>query len=75
MKQRLLTIFGFVLLTGFAFQGIFGIAAALLLCGIAGTIIGFYKKDKSIWIPSVVVLTIAIIGTALFALLLSNSAM
>lgn len=75
MRQKLLTISGFILLIGFAVQGIFGIAASLFICGLAGSILGLYKKEKSIWKPSMIILIAAIISITVFIVLLNNSNM
>ena len=75
MKKKLITLFTVILIIGFAVQGIFGIVISLLLCGIIGFAIGLYRKDKSIWQPSLLV-TIACIGAIFtFIILLINSNM
>lgn len=75
MKKKLITLFTIILIIGFAVQGIFGIVISLLLCGIIGFAIGLYRKDKSIWQPSLLV-TIACIGAIFtFIILLINSNM
>ena len=75
MKKKLITLFTVILIIGFAVQGIFGIVISLLLCGIIGFAIGLYRKDKSIWQPSLLV-TIACVGAIFtFIILLINSNM
>lgn len=75
MKKKLITLFTVILIIGFAVQGIFGIVISLLLCGIIGFAIGLYRKDKSIWQPSLFV-TIACVGAIFtFIILLINSNM
>lgn len=75
MKKKLITIFGFIILAGFIFQGVFGVAAAALLCGISGLIIGIYKKDKSIWKLSLLITVIVLLLICLFYFCLINSDM
>lgn len=75
MKKKLITLFTVILIIGFAVQGIFGLVISLLLCGIIGFAIGLYRKDKSIWQPSLLV-TIACVGAIFtFIILLINSNM
>ena len=75
MKKKLITLVTVILIIGFAVQGIFGIVISLLLCGIIGFAIGLYRKDKSIWQPSLLV-TIACVGAIFtFIILLINSNM
>lgn len=75
MKKKLIALFTVILIIGFAVQGIFGIVISLLLCGIIGFAIGLYRKDKSIWQPSLLV-TIACVGAIFtFIILLINSNM
>lgn len=75
MKKKLITLFTVILIIGFTVQGIFGIVISLLLCGIIGFAIGLYRKDKSIWQPSLLV-TIACVGAIFtFIILLINSNM
>lgn len=75
IQRKLLTIGGYILLVAFCFWGVFGIPASLLFCGVAGVAIGVYRKDKSIWRPSLIVLVIDVICIVVFFLLLGDSKM
>lgn len=46
MRNRLLAAFGIICLLGFAAQGVFELAAALLISAIVGIVYGLLKKDK-----------------------------
>lgn len=75
MKKKLITVFAIILLIGFALQGIFGIVISLLLCGIIGFAIGLYRKDRSVWQPSFLVILASIGAILTFIILLINSDM
>ena len=75
MKKQLLILCTIILFIGIALQGIFGIVISLLLCGIIGLVAGLYKKDKSIWQPSLFVLFASISAILIFIILLINSDM
>lgn len=75
MKKKLTTALAILVLAGLILNGIFGIAAAVLIAGIGGTIIGLYYKDKSIWKPSLIMLVIAAVCITTFIILLINSDM
>ena len=75
MKKKLITLFTVILIIGFAVQGIFGIVISLLLCGIIGFAIGLYRKDKSIWQPSLLVIIACVGAIFTFIILLINSNM
>lgn len=75
MKTKLIYLTGFLILIGIILNGIFGIAFALLLAGIIGIVTGIYKKDKTIWKPSVIIFIVDVICIITFIILLHNSNM
>lgn len=75
MRKKLITLFTVILIIGFAVQGIFGIVISLLLCGIIGFATGLYRKEKSIWQPSLLVTIVCVGAIFTFIILLINSNM
>lgn len=75
MRDRVLTIMGIIVLIGFAFQGIFGIAAAVFLSAIIGLCYGVYRKDKVFVKWSAIALVIDLASIIGFYICLVNSNM
>lgn len=75
MRNRILTIMGFVILTGLVIQGIFGIAAGILISAIIGICYGVLKKDRKLLKWSSIALFIAIFCILTFYICLINSGM
>lgn len=75
IKNRLTTIFGIISLLGFAFQGIFGLAAAILICSMTGIILCILKKESKWLTIYLLTFTVDIACIGLFYFLLSNSSM
>lgn len=75
MRSRLLTGMGFLILIGFVLQGLFGIAAALLVSASAGLCYGILKKDLLFIKWSSIVLIVDVIAILIFYICLVNSGM
>lgn len=75
LKKKLLILFAVLLMIGFALQSIFGIVISLLLCGMIGFTTGLYRKDKSVWQPSALVVLACIAAILTFIILLIHSDM
>lgn len=75
LKKKLLILFAVLLMIGFALQSIFGIVISLLLCGMIGFTTGLYRKDKSVWQPSALVMLACIAAILTFIILLIHSDM
>lgn len=46
MKNNILITMGILILVGLAFQGIFGVAAGIMVASIIGIVYGIIKKNK-----------------------------
>jgi len=75
MRNNILAGMGILVLIGFAIQGIFGVAGAILICAIVGLCYGIFKKDKQFIRWSSVVLIIDIFCIIAFYICLLNSDM
>lgn len=75
MRNKLLTALGIICLLGFAAQGVFGLAAALLISAIVGIVYGLLKKDKKFLRYSFLALIIDLTGIMGFYIALINSNM
>lgn len=75
MRTKLIYMCGWFVLIGLIFQGILGVTIALLLSGLIGSGAGIYKRDRSIWIPSLIVFIAATAFVIVFIWLLRHSNM
>lgn len=75
MRTKLLYLSGYLILAGLVFGGIFGIALAILLAGLIGTAVGLYRKERPVWKPFALVLSVDAAAIAVFVLLLHHSGM
>lgn len=75
MKQKLVAISGIIFLVSCCAFGLFGIPVGLILSGATGTVVGFYKKDRLVWIPSISALSAGVLFIVVFFILLSHSNM
>ena len=71
MKRNILITMGILILIAFAFQGLFGAVAGILLASIIGIVYGTVKHDKAFVKWSAVALVISILCIIPFYLLLN----
>lgn len=75
MRNKILTIMGFVILAGLVIQGIFGIAAGIFISAIIGLCYGIFKKDRNFLKWSSIALFIDVACIITFYICLINSDM
>lgn len=75
MRNRVVTMISLVVLAGFVLQGVFGLAAGVLIGAIGGIIYGFFKKDYLFLRWSIVAFIIDVAGVIAFYLALVYSDM
>lgn len=75
MKNSLLTITGLICLAGFALQGVFGLAAGILISAIGGIVYGSLKREKLVLRYALLALLIALTGITAFYIALKASDM
>ncbi|WP_300728751.1 hypothetical protein [uncultured Bacteroides sp.] len=70
MKNNILITMGILILVGLAWQGIFGVAAGILVAAIIGIVYGIVKKNKQFvgWCSAALVIDLILIILFFFGL-------